>query len=94
MHSQNVRPKPAKKFQEETLSQPEGNWSSFQLANIASPQGVIDSDIAPFARMKTNHECERCGALSYTNFNAVEIIDEKSKKIQKWTARSKSLVVP
>ena len=29
----------------------DGNWSSFQLAKIASPSDVIDSDPAPPARM-------------------------------------------
>jgi hypothetical protein len=31
----------------------DGNWSSFQLAIIAHPLGVICSDIAPSARMLT-----------------------------------------
>ena len=29
----------------------DGNWSSFQLANSAPPSSVIDSAIAPSARM-------------------------------------------
>ena len=29
----------------------DGNWSSFQLANSASPLSVTDSAIAPSARM-------------------------------------------
>ena len=29
----------------------DGNWSSFQLANISSPQSVTDRDTAPSARM-------------------------------------------
>jgi hypothetical protein len=47
--------KPAEKFPERTLSEPEGNWSSFQLANSTPPQSVIDSAIAPFARIMVRH---------------------------------------
>jgi hypothetical protein len=43
---------PDKKLQEEPLTQLDGNWSSFQLANSTSPQGVIDNAIAPSARMQ------------------------------------------
>ena len=32
----------------------DGNWSSFQLANSASPLSVTDSAIAPSARMGFN----------------------------------------
>ena len=40
----------------------DGNWSSFQLANSASPLSVTDSAIAPSARMlqstlESRHDC-------------------------------------
>ena len=48
-----VGPKPCQKLQEQTQSELDGNWSSFQLATSTPPQSVIDRTIAPSARMTT-----------------------------------------
>ena len=42
---------PIKKLREESQTQLDGNWSSFQLANSTPPLGVIGNAIAPSARM-------------------------------------------
>ena len=44
-------PKSDQKLQEDPQDQPDGNWSSFQLANSTPPQSVIDNAIAPPARI-------------------------------------------
>ena len=66
--------KPYEKFPGWTLSKPEGNWSSFQLANSTPPQSVIDSAIAPFARMHTDEvrvlvsDAAVCRPARYKNY--------------------------
>ena len=46
---------------------PDGNWSSFQLANSAPPLSVTDSAIAPSARMegkfRDQMDTSTCGHL-------------------------------
>jgi len=43
-------------LREESQTQLDGNWSSFQLANSTSPLGVIDNAIAPSARMQLDRD--------------------------------------
>ena len=44
-------PEAEQKLRSGHKDQTDGNWSSFQLANITPPQSVIDRAIAPSARI-------------------------------------------
>ena len=49
-------------MREESQTQRDGNWSSFQLAKSSSPQSVIDKAIAPPARMPSLMRLALCHA--------------------------------